>query len=114
MADLGYLFLALFALTLVGTYIAVRRGLAPTLYVAGAATILSIILIILYSLTVEDNTTAQALFAGVAGGVVFIGITAALASFFRANQPPADLELASYSAQEQKPHERGNDLSDPS
>ncbi|HML22740.1 MAG TPA: hypothetical protein PKD09_13910 [Aggregatilinea sp.] len=114
MAAVGYLFLVLFLITLFVTYLAVRRALGPTLYIGGASIILSIIFIVLYSLLVQENSAAQALFAGIVGGVVFDGIAIALASFFRTNQPLADVELASYPAQEPNPNERRNDYSDSS
>ncbi|WP_119065733.1 hypothetical protein [Aggregatilinea lenta] len=111
---IGYLFLALFVATLVVTYIAVRRALGPTLYIGGASIILSIIFVVLYSLIVRENSAAQALFAGIVGGVVFDGVAIALAVFFRTSQPPAGTELTSYPAQEQNSNERRNDHSDSS
>ncbi len=114
MATIGYVFLLLFLVTVVVTYIAVRRALGPTLYIGGASIILSIIFVVLYSLIVQENSAAQALFAGIVGGVVFDGTAIALATFFRTNQPLADVELASYPAQERNSNEPRNDHSDSS
>jgi hypothetical protein len=103
---MGYLFLALFALTLFVMYIAIRRAWAPTLTIGGVGAILSVLFVILYALTNEKTSTEQAIFAGIVAGLGFAGTVVVIATFFRANQPSTDITLVTQSPQEDRQHER--------
>lgn len=92
---MGYVFLVLFGLTLFVMYIAIRRMWAPTLTIGGVGAILCMVFVILFALTVEDTSTAQALLAGIAGGLGFAAIVVVTAMYFRANQPAPDIKLVS-------------------
>jgi ABC-type Fe3+-siderophore transport system permease subunit len=96
----GYLFLVLFAATLFVLYIAVRRAWGNTLYNGLVGAVLSAIFVMLFSLTAEKTSTAQAIFAGIIVGLGFAAIVVVIAVFFRANQPGADVTLVSRSQQE--------------
>jgi ABC-type Fe3+-siderophore transport system permease subunit len=98
--DAGYLFLVLFAATLFVLYIAVRRAWGHTLYNGLIGAILSMVFVILFALTSEETSTAQAIFAGIIVGLGFAAIVVIIAAFFRTNQPGADVKLVSHSRQE--------------
>ena len=100
MSGQALIFFVLFALTLVGTYLGVRRGWAPTRAIAALGAVLSILTMVLFSLG-QENTLLQALIVGVLLGGVFTAATVAVATFFRNAerqprpkpplQPPPDL-----------------------
>ena len=101
----GYLFLFLFAITLFVLYIAVRRQWGPVLYSGGTGAVFSMLWVILYALASEKTSTAQAVFSGLIVGLGFSAIVVIIAVFFRANQPPANVELVTRPSQEETGHE---------
>jgi ABC-type Fe3+-siderophore transport system permease subunit len=97
----GVIFLALFAVTLFVLYIAIRRAWGPTLTVGSVGAILSMLFVILYALTSQNNSAGQAIFAGLVVGLGFsIGVVI-IAAFFRTNQPSAEIQLITQSQQEE-------------
>lgn len=106
----GVIFLALFALTLATLYIAVRRAWAPTLSLFLAGGVLSMAFVMAYAFTNENVYTAQAVLAGVVVGLGFAGATAAIASFFRSNEPSPRVRLvSSHASQEEEAHNGRDD-----
>ena len=103
---MGYIFLALFAVTLFMLYIAVRRSWGPTLYLGGVGAILCTVFVILYSLVHEETSVAQAVFAGLVVGLGFSVTTVIIAAFFRTNQPGADVRIVSEHQHDQQPPEQ--------
>ena len=103
---MGYLFLILFAATLFVLYIAVRRAWFDTLTLGGSGAVLSVLFITLYSLVQEETSTGQAIFAGLVVGLGFSVTVVIIASFFRTNQPSAEVKLVTRSPQEETDHER--------
>jgi len=102
MTAAGVVFLALFAITLATLYLAVRRAWAPTLSLALAGGVLSMAFVMAFAFTNENVYTAQAVMAGVVVGLGFTGAVIAIASFFRANEPPPRVRLvSSHAAQEE-------------
>ncbi|MBN1202092.1 MAG: hypothetical protein JXJ20_09575 [Anaerolineae bacterium] len=95
MQTAGYFFLALFAVTLFVLYIAIRRTWGQTLYLSSMGAIISVASVILYALTYEKTSTAQAIFAGLVVGLGFTAVVVIIALFFRTNQPSAEIKLAS-------------------
>ncbi len=106
---MGVLFLILFGFTLFGMYIAIRRSWGDTLTVGGIGAILSVLFVILFALTYENTSTGHAIFAGLAGGLGFAGAVIVIASFFRSNQPSADIKLASRTPTQEESN-RGTEL----
>lgn len=108
----GVVFLALFAVTLATLYIAVRRGWAPTLFLLLAGGALSMAFVMAFAFTNEHVYTAQAVLAGVVVGFGFAGAAVAIASFFRANEPPPRVRLvssaSSHTEQEKAPNGRND------
>ncbi len=99
---MGLIFLILFGLTLFVLYIAVRRTWASLLVTGTVGAMLSVLFVVLYALTYEDTSTEQAIFAGIIGGLGFSGAVIVIASFFRTNQPSAEVQLKPLSKQEDK------------
>jgi hypothetical protein len=97
---MGAIFLFFFAATLFGLYIAIRRSWGDRLTTSGAGIILSVLFVVLYALTYENTSVGQALFSGVVAGLGFSIAVIIIASFFRANQPSADIKLVSHTQQE--------------
>ncbi len=110
---MGYLFLILFAATLFVLYIAVRRGWGETLPLGGSGAILSTLFIVLYSLVQEKTSAGQAIFAGLVVGLGFSVTVVIIASFFRTNQPSAEVKLVTRSPQEESNHERRDHFTPP-
>ena len=108
MGGAGVIFLVLFAITLFVLYIAIRRAWGNTLTAGGVGAILSVLFVILYALTSQDNSVGQAVFAGLIVGLGFSVGVVIIAVFFRANQPSAEVTLITQSQQEEtgggKPH----------
>ncbi|MBN1680517.1 MAG: hypothetical protein JW966_09505 [Anaerolineae bacterium] len=111
---MGIIFLVLFGVTLFVMYLAVRRSWGRTLYVGSYGAIACAIWVILYALSYEKTSTAQAFFAGVVIGVLFAGATVIIAAFFRANEPSVQVRLASQpQPTDDLPAESGVDESEP-
>jgi thiol:disulfide interchange protein len=101
MGGAGVIFMVLFAVTLFVLYIAIRRAWGNALTVGGVGAILSVLFVILYALTSQNNSVGQAVFAGLVVGLGFsIGVVI-IAVFFRANQPSAEVTLITQSQQEE-------------
>jgi hypothetical protein len=101
MGGAGVIFLVLFAVTLFVLYIAIRRAWGQTLTVGSVGAILSVLFVILYALTAQDNSAGQAIFAGLVVGLGFsIGVVI-IAAFFRTNQPSAEVQLITQAQQEE-------------
>lgn len=90
---MGIIFLVLFGVTLFSAYITIRRGWAETFFVGSVTAVLSILFIVLFALISEHTSAGQAIFAGLVVGLGFTGATVAIATFFKANQPPAKVAL---------------------
>ena len=89
MDSLGtFIFLALFGLSTVLTYLAIRRGWTRVLPGAAIGTIANSVWLMLYSL-VKGNLFLAALIIGVALGLLFTALTVSIALFFRNNPPGA-------------------------
>lgn len=112
MQAVGVVFLALFAITLATLYIAVRRAWAPARFLLLAGGVLSMAFVMAFAFTNENVYTAQAVLAGVVVGFGFAGAAVAIASFFRANEPPPRVRLvssaSSHAGQEEAPDGRNN------
>jgi hypothetical protein len=80
--------LALFGLSTVMTYLAIRRGWTRALPGAVIGAVANSIFLVLYSL-VKGNVILAALFIGVVLGVLFTALTVSIALFFRNNPPGA-------------------------
>jgi ABC-type Fe3+-siderophore transport system permease subunit len=78
-------FLVLFCVSTVLVYVAVRRGWLAVTASAGLGAAASITFFMLFSLA-QGNEFTQALIVGVLMGVLFTGLTVAMASFFRNNE----------------------------
>lgn len=100
---MGFVFLALFAVTLFVLYIAVRRAWGQTLFNGAMGAILSTVFVMLYALTYENNSAAQAILAGLVVGLGFSVMVVIIAVFFRTNQPGTDVKLVSRLPQEDIP-----------
>lgn len=85
MTGTALIFFILFALTIVVTYLGIRRNLAPTGILTGAGAMVAIIFMILFALG-QGNSPAQALVVGFLVGAVFVALTASIANFFRSNE----------------------------
>ncbi|NDJ78583.1 MAG: hypothetical protein GYB65_20225 [Chloroflexi bacterium] len=98
---MGYIFLALFGITLFAMYIAIRRELTRTLYIGGLGAGLSIVFVMLFALTQEKTSTLQAIVAGIVVGLGFAGAVVVIAVFFRTNQPATGVKVVSQPTQEE-------------
>ncbi len=84
MSPEGWLFFALFALSIAAIYIITRRGLLPMSTTAIAGIVADVVLVALISLA-QGNHWLHALVVGVLIGTLFAITTMAVAGFFRAN-----------------------------
>ncbi|HRE48220.1 MAG TPA: hypothetical protein PLD47_10885 [Aggregatilineales bacterium] len=82
----AFTFLILFALTTLITYLAIRRRWTTIPLAATVGIFANVIFFILFSLA-QGNVFLHALLVGVILGVVFTGMAAIMASFFRNNNP---------------------------
>jgi drug/metabolite transporter (DMT)-like permease len=78
---MGFLFFVLFALTLVGMYVVLRRHLAPPGLIAGLGMFTSALTMTLYLLTQVD-VMEQGIIFGILIGVFFAGATMFTAWYF--------------------------------
>jgi uncharacterized membrane protein len=85
MTGTALIFFVLFALTIVATYLGVRRGWAATGIVTGSGAVACIIFMTLFALGMGDEPP-QALVVGFLVGSVFVAATVAIANFFRSNE----------------------------
>ncbi len=88
MTGTALIFFVLFALTLLATYLGVRRNWASTGVVAGAGAAGGIIFMILFGLGM-GNEPLHALVAGFLVGSVFVAAVVSIANFFRSNEARA-------------------------
>ena len=79
---LAIVFLILFAISVLGAYMIVRRTQVPVPVVAVAGCLIDAVLFWLFALA-QHNPPTQALVVGVVLGVVFNLLTVTAASFFR-------------------------------
>lgn len=94
-SGIGVLFLVIFFFSLIGFYVAIRRGLmklSTAGVMCGAITIVSLVLFGLTNDSVDDNL---ALVGGFGVGLTFTGMMVTMAAFFQNNQPST---LAAYDA----------------
>jgi hypothetical protein len=70
---------------------------------------LCVLFVILFALTDQNNSTGQAIAAGLVGGLGFAGAVVVIASFFRSNQPSAEVKLASRTPT-QEDSDRGREI----
>lgn len=80
---MGFTFFILFALIILGSYITLRRGLAPVRPTAAVSVTGSAISMALYLLTTRDTTAAYSIIFGMLSGSFFAGIALTLAWFFK-------------------------------
>jgi ABC-type Fe3+-siderophore transport system permease subunit len=99
MQGLAFILFAVFALVLVGLYLAIRREWLRPGIAAGGGVALSIVLMALISLA-QNNPPIQAVIVGIVLGTIFSGATLAVAWYFHSQ------ERHSYAAQEES-YDRG-------
>ncbi len=85
MQGLAMIFFGLFAVVLVGMYLAIRRQWAAPGITAGVGVLLSIVSMMLVSLA-QNNETLLAIIIGVVIGGLFSGATLAIAWYFQSNE----------------------------
>jgi hypothetical protein len=85
MQPIALLFFALFGATIVGTYIGIRRNMAPVSILAGAGVLLSIVMMTLFSLA-QGNIFGQALIVGILIGGAFSIATLVIAMYFQGQE----------------------------
>ncbi len=85
MQGMAWVFFILFALTLAGMYLGIRRGWAAPGAVAAAGVAASIILMTLTALA-QNNLLIQAIIVGVLVGGLFSGATLAVAWYFHSSE----------------------------
>lgn len=85
MQGTAFIFFALFALVLLGMYLAIRRQWAAPGMVAGAGVLLSIVFMTLMSLS-QGNAVLQAVVVGILLGGLFGGATLAIAWYFHSSE----------------------------
>jgi hypothetical protein len=89
MSSSGLIFFFLFAIILVGVYIAIRRQLAPFSLLAGGGVFAGIIAMTLFSLTQENVLFIHALMVGILiGGGMSLGVI--LIAWYFLKQETAD------------------------
>jgi mannose/fructose/N-acetylgalactosamine-specific phosphotransferase system component IIC len=79
--------LVLFALSVFGTYLTIRRTQRPVFTIAIVGGVIDCALFMLYSLSV-GNPFVQAAVIGIVLGVLFDGLIVTAATFFRQNEAP--------------------------
>lgn len=87
MSGLGILFLAVFALTLFGTYIGIRRNLLDIRTAGGLCGVITVSSLFAFGIA-QDLSVIHTLVIALAGGFIFTLAVVAMAAFFQANQPP--------------------------
>ncbi|MCB9456088.1 MAG: hypothetical protein H6671_08885 [Anaerolineaceae bacterium] len=85
MQGMAFILFAVFALVLVGLYLAIRREWLRPGLTAGIGVALSIILMALISLA-QNNPPIQAVIVGVVLGAAFSGATLAVAWYFHSQE----------------------------
>lgn len=98
----GWIFYVIFAVVLLGMYLAVRRRWAPPGLIAGIGTIASIISMFLISLS-QQNNILHAVIVGILVGALFSGATLAVAWYFHAGEMRAYQAADASSAHEGQP-----------
>ncbi len=81
----AFIFFMIFALTLAGMYISLRRNWFKTEIVAAVGTIVSITAMVL-SILESGTSVIQALFFGILIGAIFSGAILAMAWYFHSNE----------------------------
>jgi len=84
MNPLSILLLVVFGVSVLVTYLGVRRGLIKTIVAIVVGSIANVILFFLYSLS-SGNVLTQAVLVGLVLGLLFNLVTVAAATFFRQN-----------------------------
>lgn len=97
-SPLGAIFLAIFLFSLLGFYIAIRRGLLSTPTAGILCTVLTTVSLALYGLTNDSIDDGLAVAGAVGVGMSFTGMMVVIASFFKNNQPDT---LRAYDAMRQ-------------
>jgi uncharacterized membrane protein len=85
MQGTAFIFFAIFAVILVGIYLAVRRRWASPGVIAVVGVLASIIDMVLISLA-QGNSVFQAAVVGIVVGAIFSGATLAVAWYFHTNE----------------------------
>ncbi len=85
MTGIALIFFVLFALSVVATYLGVRRAWASTGVVTGVGAVASIVSMVLFSLG-QGTGVVQALVVGFLVGSVFVAAAVSIAGFFRSNE----------------------------
>lgn len=98
----SWLFYLMFALVLVGMYLAVRRRWVSPGLAAGVGTLGSIISMFLVSLA-QQNNILHAVVVSILVGALFSGMTLAIAWFFHSNDPDAQHRTRSSQAVDYTP-----------
>lgn len=89
MTPLAFVFFALFALAIIGMYLAIRRRYAPPGVTAVVGVLAAVISMTLFSLA-QANLLAHALLVGLLMGGGFAVATLALASYFLGSELRAE------------------------
>lgn len=80
-----FVFFLGFALSLLGMYVGIRRGIAPMMPLATGGTLGSIIFMTLFMLS--RNTSAfQGILMGIVSGAIFAIVTLVIAWYFQSNE----------------------------
>ena len=85
MQGLAWIFFMLMALTLLGTYLAIRREWFSPGVIAGVGVVTSIVLMILTAFG-QGNSAIQAIIVGIVVGGVFSGATVGVAWHFHSQE----------------------------
>ncbi|NDJ86847.1 MAG: hypothetical protein GYB66_13270 [Chloroflexi bacterium] len=101
---IGFVFLAIFFLTMIGTYIVIRRKLMRMRSVGALAAVINVASLMAYGFTNDEIGDELAIIGGFVVGLGFTGAMLTMAAFFQNNEPQA---LAAYDAmvRKQKTHQ---------
>lgn len=83
----GAFFLAVFFLSLVGFYVAIRRELLTPLSAGALCAVISSVSLVMFGVIDDGIDDGLALTGGLLVGLIFTGMMVTMASYFRNNQP---------------------------
>lgn len=94
-SGIGFLFLAIFFVSLIGFYASIRQGWLRLPIAGVLCAAITIVSLILFGLTGEDVNSDLAIIGGFGVGLTFTGMMVTMAAFFQNNEPGT---LAAYDA----------------